>query len=84
MGNVPDSLYRYYQSDANFKSQNVRAILRDTIKIKARYARRLRFGIGDYCGWPPRRWPAYCLLACWSAPSMRSAAGDLPNSQPNY
>ena len=48
LANIPDSLYRYYQSDANFKAQNVRAILRDTIRIKARYARRMRFGIGDY------------------------------------
>jgi glycosyltransferase EpsE len=48
MANVADPLYRYYQSDANFKAQNVRAILRDTVKIKARYARRLRFRIGDY------------------------------------
>jgi glycosyltransferase EpsE len=48
MANVPDPLYRYYQSDANFKAQNVKAILRDTIRIKVRYARRLRFGIGDY------------------------------------
>lgn len=48
MANVPETYYRYYQSDANFKAQNVRAILRDTVRIKARYARRLRFGIGDY------------------------------------
>ena len=48
MANVPDPLYLYYQSDANFKALNVRAILRDTIRIKTRYARRLRFGIGDY------------------------------------
>lgn len=48
MANVPDPLYLYYQSDANFKALNVRPILRDTIRIKARYARRLRFGIGDY------------------------------------
>ena len=48
LANVPDPLYLYYQSDANFKAQNVRGILRDTVRIKARYARRLRFGIGDY------------------------------------
>ena len=48
MANVPDSLYRYYQSDANFKALNVKAILGDTIRIKSRYARRLGFGIGDY------------------------------------
>jgi glycosyltransferase EpsE len=48
MANVPDPLYSYYQSDANFKTQNVRAILRDTVKVKARYARELGFGVGDY------------------------------------
>jgi glycosyltransferase EpsE len=48
MANVPDALYTYYQSDSNFKSQNVKAILRDTVRIKARYSRALRFGIGDY------------------------------------
>jgi glycosyltransferase involved in cell wall biosynthesis len=48
MANVPDSLYLYYQSSANFKALNVREILRDTTRIRARYARRLRFGIGDY------------------------------------
>ena len=36
---------------------NVRAILRDTVRIKARYARELRFGIGDYL------WPAVEAMA---------------------
>jgi glycosyltransferase involved in cell wall biosynthesis len=48
MANVPEPLYRYYQSEANFKSKNVKAILRDTLRIKVRYARRLHFGFGDY------------------------------------
>lgn len=48
MANVPDALYTYYQSSSNFKAQNVKAILRDTVRIKARYARALHFGIGDY------------------------------------
>jgi len=48
MANVSEALYTYNQSESNFKAQNVRAILRDTIRIKARYARRLRFGAGDY------------------------------------
>jgi len=48
MANLPDPLYRYYQSDTNFKAQNVRAILRDTVRVKARYARELGFGVGDY------------------------------------
>jgi glycosyltransferase involved in cell wall biosynthesis len=48
MANVSEPLYTYYQSDSNFKAQNVKAILRDTIRIKARYARALRFGVGDY------------------------------------
>ena len=48
MANVPETLYFYYQSEGNFKTQNVRAILRDTVRIKVRYARRLHFGIGDY------------------------------------
>jgi glycosyltransferase involved in cell wall biosynthesis len=48
MANVADPLYTYYQSDSNFKAQNVRAILRDTVRIKACYARTLRFEVGDY------------------------------------
>jgi glycosyltransferase involved in cell wall biosynthesis len=48
MANVTRPLYLYYQSDANFKAQNVRGILRDTVRIKVRYARRLGFGLGDY------------------------------------
>jgi glycosyltransferase EpsE len=48
MANVRETYYRYYQSDSNFKARNVRAILRDTVRIKRRYARRLRFGVGDY------------------------------------
>jgi hypothetical protein len=48
MANLPDPLYMYYQSDANFKAQNVRAILRDAVRIKVRYARELHFGVGDY------------------------------------
>lgn len=49
MANVQEVLYRYFQSDSNFKTQNVKAILRDTLRIKHAYARRLRFGAGDYC-----------------------------------
>jgi glycosyltransferase involved in cell wall biosynthesis len=48
MANVSEALYTYNQSDSNFKAQNVRAILRDTVRIKGRYSRRLHFGIGDY------------------------------------
>ena len=48
MANVPRSYYRYYQSESNFKARNVKAILRDTVRIKRRYARKLRFGPGDY------------------------------------
>lgn len=58
MANVLDPLYRYFQSDANFKARNVKAILRDTIRIKAMYARRLSFGIGDYL------WLAAETIAC--------------------
>jgi glycosyltransferase involved in cell wall biosynthesis len=58
MANLRDPLYRYYQSDANFKAQNVKAILGDTVRIKARYARRLHFGIGDYL------WLAAEAVAC--------------------
>jgi glycosyltransferase EpsE len=48
MASVPESYYRYYQSGTNFKTRNVRAILRDTARIKWRYARKLHFGVGDY------------------------------------
>jgi glycosyltransferase involved in cell wall biosynthesis len=48
MANVPEPLYRYFQSNANFKARNVRAILRDTVRIRWRYARRLRYGASDY------------------------------------
>jgi glycosyltransferase involved in cell wall biosynthesis len=48
IANVPGVYYRYYQSPSNFKARNVKAILRDTVRIKWRYARRLRFGVGDY------------------------------------
>ena len=48
MANIRESLYLYYQSDSNFKTQNVKAILRDTVRIKMRYARRLHFGVVDY------------------------------------
>jgi glycosyltransferase involved in cell wall biosynthesis len=48
MANVPETYYSYYQSDTNFKAQNVKAILRDTVRIKRLYARTLRFGVGDF------------------------------------
>lgn len=48
MASVPEIYYRYYQSDSNFKARNVRAILRDTARIKGRYARKLHFGVSDY------------------------------------
>ena len=48
MANVQEVLYRYFQSESNFKTQNVKAILRDTLRIKRAYARRLRFGARDY------------------------------------
>lgn len=45
--NTSDVVYRYYQYDTNFKNTHVRPILRDTVTIKRRYARALRFGLGD-------------------------------------
>lgn len=45
--NLDRVLYRYRQSDANFKTLNVRAILRDTVAIKRRYRRTLGFGTVD-------------------------------------
>jgi glycosyltransferase EpsE len=58
MANVAEPLYRYYQSDANFKAKNVKAIVRDTVRIKAQYSRKLHFGIGDYL------WLAAEAIAC--------------------
>ena len=43
LANVDDVLYLYFQSSSNFKAQNVRAILRDTVRIKRVYARQLAF-----------------------------------------
>jgi glycosyltransferase involved in cell wall biosynthesis len=48
MHNHPAIVYHYQQSPLNFKANNVRAILRDTVRIKWRYARALRFSFGDY------------------------------------
>lgn len=48
LSNISPVVYRYYQHSSSFKTQNVRSILRDTIAIKRRYARRLQFGIVDY------------------------------------
>jgi glycosyltransferase involved in cell wall biosynthesis len=45
--NLPEVLYSYFQHPANFKSQNVKRILKDTVFIKRRYADRLAFGFGD-------------------------------------
>jgi glycosyltransferase involved in cell wall biosynthesis len=73
MANVPDVTYRYFQSDTNFKTQNVRAILRDTVRIKARYARRLRFRIGDYL------WLAAEAVACMMPSRVVVAAFYLMN-----
>jgi glycosyltransferase involved in cell wall biosynthesis len=78
MANVPDPLYLYYQSNANFKALNVRAILRDTIRIKARYARRLRFGIGDYLWLAAETvasaMPARAVVAAFYAVNRRRSA----------
>lgn len=49
MANIPDCLYVYYQSSQNFKTQNVTAILRDTIAIQHAYAVALGYGVLDYC-----------------------------------
>ncbi|MCX7717159.1 MAG: glycosyltransferase [Candidatus Sumerlaeaceae bacterium] len=46
--NIPDALYTYYQSTSNIKTLNTKRILRQTIRIKLRHARTLRFGAGDY------------------------------------
>jgi glycosyltransferase involved in cell wall biosynthesis len=46
--NIPDALYTYYQSTTNIKTQNTKRILQQTIRIKLRHARALRFGWGDY------------------------------------
>jgi glycosyltransferase involved in cell wall biosynthesis len=45
--NIPDVLYTYYQHPESFKSNHVRAILRDTVRLKGRYAGLLRFSIAD-------------------------------------
>jgi glycosyltransferase involved in cell wall biosynthesis len=46
--NIPDVLYTYDQHPDSFKSQHVRAILQDTVRVKRRYAGRLRFGVVDH------------------------------------
>lgn len=87
MANVPDPLYLYYQSDANFKALNVRPILRDTIRIKARYARRLRFGIGDYLWLAAETvasaMPARAVVAAFYAVNRRRSAGLASRIEPN-
>jgi glycosyltransferase EpsE len=45
--NIPDILYTYYQHPDSFKSNHVRAILRDTVRVKGHYAELLRFNIAD-------------------------------------
>lgn len=47
MANISDVLYEYHQSRSNFKAQNVKAILRDTVFIKRRYRARMGFGMLD-------------------------------------
>jgi glycosyltransferase involved in cell wall biosynthesis len=46
--NISEVVYSYYQHSSSFKSQNVRSILEDTVRVKKRYAASLEFGIFDY------------------------------------
>jgi glycosyltransferase involved in cell wall biosynthesis len=46
--NIPQVVYKYYQSPTNFKSLHVRRILKDTIALKRRYAASLGFGVWDH------------------------------------
>jgi glycosyltransferase involved in cell wall biosynthesis len=48
IANLPAVVYSYYQHPSNFKSQNVKKILQDTVFIKRRYAQNLSFRLGDY------------------------------------
>jgi glycosyltransferase involved in cell wall biosynthesis len=79
MANVIETYYSYYQSDTNFKARNVRAILQDTVRIKRRYARRLRFGVGDYL-WLALEvlataLPARAIVGAFYAVSRRRSTG---------
>ena len=46
--NLPDVLYKYYQSDVNFKNLHARRILEDTITIKRRHVKQLNFSLLDH------------------------------------
>lgn len=47
IANIPDLLYDYHQSRMNFKAQNVRNILRDTVFIKRKYLKSMSCGVVD-------------------------------------
>jgi glycosyltransferase involved in cell wall biosynthesis len=82
MANVAEPLYRYYQSDANFKAKNVRAILRDTVRIKGHYSRKLQFGIGDYLWLAAEAiacvLPARAVVAAFYVVNRKRSAGQVP------
>jgi glycosyltransferase involved in cell wall biosynthesis len=48
ISNIDDILYLYYQSDNNIKGGNTKKQLKQTIKLKLRYRKRLKFSLGDY------------------------------------
>jgi len=46
--NIEQPLYKYYQNKTNIKSRNTKLQLRNTIKLKQQYRKKLKFGFGDY------------------------------------
>lgn len=47
MANIADCEYLYFQSGENFKARNAGRILKDTIRIKRKYAQQLAFSASD-------------------------------------
>lgn len=81
IANIPDSLYLYYQSDQNFKAQNVTSILKDTITIKRKYADALGFGAMDrlylFAEWVASQLPSKAIVAIFYAMSRSRARASL-------
>jgi glycosyltransferase involved in cell wall biosynthesis len=46
--NIPEVLFNYYQSADNGRNKNAKKTLRSVVKLKRKYAKKMRFTLSDY------------------------------------
>jgi len=46
--NIPEIMFKYYQSAANGRNKNAKKTLQSVVKLKKEYAKKMKFTLSDY------------------------------------